>query len=124
MDETTNLETIKTASKKFQVNVLPKILKFLKEAFLILIVLASFSAGYVAKGYMTTKYPQQDQTVMSSADVSTSISDRGELIFLNRHNGKYTLYQDSVLQSLYHQYRAKLSYTKDSFIPQPVGSKK
>lgn len=100
------------------------VLKFLKDGFFILIVLVSFSAGYMAKGYVVDKFPQQSLDVLSSADVSTAISNRGELVILNRHNGKYIQYSDSVLQSVYHQYRAKLTYTKDVFIPQSVGMKK
>lgn len=90
--------------------------KILIETGIVLLITISFVSGYVASNVVSSvKNNSITTTTVLDSTVSPALSDRNELILLNRQTGTYTIYAASMSEAIYHLYRAKLLYTKADY---------
>ena len=75
----------------------------------IIVIAAAMVIGFLIGYYywlMFVKTTEQKETIKMSA-VSIAVNDRGELMIIDRKNGVYSIYQDSVGQEIFNIYATK-----------------
>jgi|LakMenEpi03Aug12_release.lakeMendotaPanAssembly.Ray.scaffolds.fasta_scaffold1106400_2 hypothetical protein len=76
-----------------------------------------FSAGEIYRAYKKGIESSELPQVQEIAVTSVAINDRGELMIIDRHSGKYMLFSDSVGQAIFNQYASKIYLKKQSGAP-------
>jgi hypothetical protein len=90
--------------------------KLLSVAGKVIIIFASMVVGfyanelYVAKTSQTNKEPEirRVPSVKSHHETSVAINERGEIIVINRKDGSYEIYSDSVGLMIFNHYASKM----------------
>ena len=75
----------------------------------IIVIAAAMVIGFLIGYYywlMFVKTTGQKETIKLNA-VSIAVNDRGELMIIDRTNGVYSIYQDSVGQEIFNIYATK-----------------
>lgn len=82
-----------------------------------ILCLVFFWLGYESKKIIDHK-SSVPTIVQDTSSVSPALSDRGELILLDRKDGSYSIYSSVIAEAVYHQVRAKVIYTKAEYLPE------
>lgn len=75
----------------------------------IIVIASAMVIGFLIGYYywlMFVKTTSQKETLKMSS-VSIAVNDRGELMIIDRANGVYSIYQDSVGQAIFNLYATK-----------------
>jgi hypothetical protein len=84
------------------------------------LIIAAMFIGMITRDIyvrvMNAEKPVKNSTYhnpKTATEISVAVNDRGELMIIDRKNGSYTLYQDSVGQMIFRMYAAQIYIDKN-----------
>lgn len=91
---------------------------FLKKAGQFLIVIAALFIGYIScdihTSYKTKTVKAQVPVVKTLDETSIAINERNEMLIINRADGSYQIYQDSVGITIFNMYAARMYFNRQN----------
>ena len=84
---------------------------------LIILTVLIFIGGYYFRVWIEENIEHKVVSVNSPSEVTSSITDRGELQLTDRTNGKVKIYSKEVLDAIMYQVQARRSYTQEDRKP-------
>lgn len=81
------------------------------------VAIGLFIAGYYFHDWTSQNVQFKVVSVNTPENVSTAISDRWDLITTDLKTGKVRIFNREILNGIYYQYRARLTYTQEDKIP-------
>lgn len=100
---------------------------FLTKAGRILIVIAAVFIGYVGANVHTTYKSKMVVSpvpiVKTLSETSIALNERNEMLVINRADGTYQIYQDSVGITIFNLYAEKMYFLKQNIAQVPIEKK-
>lgn len=100
---------------------------FLTKAGRILIVIAAVFIGYVGANvhatYKSKLVKSPVPVVKTLSETSIALNERNEMLIINRADGTYQIYQDSVGITIFNLYAEKMYFSKQNVASVPVEKK-
>lgn len=75
---------------------------------LLFVIAICFGYGVCELYHFTIKEPEVAKQPQTIKQTSVAINERGELMLINRKTGDYTIYQDSVGESIFNLYASQI----------------